>query len=189
MTNDAIPYEFLDILGQFVQRIEEPNVNIHVRGCPANVGKAEVKVATKFFMDKLLGRLADRVTVFIKVATDEALQKEYASKPIDTDGQTAVEGFCTWIDSNYRPREFEIYLNANLTYNQFLTCLAHELVHVKQFAKGELMDYVSGDVKWHGKRMEEHSDQYHDFPWEIEARAFERVMFQLYKKEVVSSGS
>jgi hypothetical protein len=46
--------------------------------------------------------------------------------------------------------------------------LAHELVHVKQLAKGTLKNQKSGSYIWAGKRYSKKTE-YLSMPWEIEA--------------------
>lgn len=50
-------------------------------------------------------------------------------------------------------------------YSNWLTTLAHEMVHVKQFARGELNESLT---KWKNKDCSD--TEYWDQPWEIEAR-------------------
>ena len=59
----------------------------------------------------------------------------------------------------------------NPTPSIMLSSLAHEMVHIKQFATGELVDNPSGKtVKWMGKRVSVRDDDgYWTLPWEIEA--------------------
>lgn len=89
------------------------------------------------------------------------------------DGLREYKAYCERIPSTAKPRRFRIVINANLGPRSLLESLAHEMVHVKQYAKGELKDYVySKHVKWCGVKMlydEEDDDQYYDSPWEIEA--------------------
>jgi hypothetical protein len=53
------------------------------------------------------------------------------------------------------------------------------MVHVKQFATGELVDNPSGKtVKWQGKRVTLRDDDgYWTLPWEIEAYGRELGLF------------
>jgi hypothetical protein len=62
-------------------------------------------------------------------------------------------------------------VDADLDLDRTLEMLAHEMVHVKQFALGELVDNPSGKtVKWQGKRVSVRDDDgYWTLPWEIEA--------------------
>jgi hypothetical protein len=55
--------------------------------------------------------------------------------------------------------------------------LAHEMVHVKQFAKGILKNKSNGVNIWAGKRYN-HKVAYLDRPWEIEAFARQELILR-----------
>jgi hypothetical protein len=57
--------------------------------------------------------------------------------------------------------------------------LCHELVHVKQFATGEMRDLQSDTdiVNWKGKRYNRTKYHYFDLPWEIDAHGREVGLF------------
>ena len=73
---------------------------------------------------------------------------------------------------NKTPTDFDIELDPSEE-TCILQTLAHEMVHVKQFATGELRLLNKGraarwnNVPWKGKQDE--MDSYYDSPWEIEA--------------------
>ena len=54
--------------------------------------------------------------------------------------------------------------------------LAHEMVHVKQLAKGTLRA-VGGDKWWRGKKYSRRT-KYLDMPWEIDAFAQQEIIFR-----------
>lgn len=54
--------------------------------------------------------------------------------------------------------------------------LAHEMVHVKQFAKGQFQ-IVGGKYFWMGKRVTKRT-QYLDQPWELEAFSRQEIIFR-----------
>jgi len=87
-------------------------------------------------------------------------------------------GECTWDDDNIRPKDFEISVDSNLKLRNLLTTVAHEMVHVKQFAKGEMTDLIkTQEVRWLGKRFTHDNTDYWDRPWEIEAHGRETGLF------------
>ena len=60
-------------------------------------------------------------------------------------------------------------LNYNETLDAIFT-LAHEMVHVKQWAKGEMYEYTVPDmVRFHKTKFNMADINYWDYPWEIEA--------------------
>lgn len=87
-------------------------------------------------------------------------------------------------DGERWPRFFEIELEQQLLKRPQLQVLAHELVHVKQLARGELRQLQRGGYSWKGKKFlhitpdkEIWSKQYNRLPWEIEARGMEEALF------------
>ena len=85
-----------------------------------------VEEAVSFYSEVLLGkRMANNVDVLVKL-TKDLKKKEKAY------------GFCHITDDSLsRPREFMIELDASMKYSfdQILTWLAHEMVHLKQFVR------------------------------------------------------
>jgi hypothetical protein len=85
------------------------------------------------------------------------------------------EGFlgdCVWEDQHYKPREFTLNIDREGRIAQILNTVAHEMVHVKQMAKGEfyqLMRKPSGIHKFNGRTLDQNKIDYWDQPWEIEA--------------------
>jgi len=82
-----------------------------------------------------------------------------------------MDAAVTWLEDPVKPRKFVMELDAGLNLERTLEMLAHEMVHVKQFATGELVDNPGGKtVKWMGKRVSVRDDDgYWTLPWEIEA--------------------
>lgn len=85
--------------------------------------------------------------------------------------ETSQYGNCIWEDQHLRPEEFEIEIEPNQTIQLLLNTLAHELVHVKQWAKGEFyqLQREKHVYKFCGKRFDTKKVDYWDTPWEIEA--------------------
>ena len=89
-----------------------------------------------------------------------------------------VYGDSCWEDNNWRPREFTVRADSKLRMRRLLETIAHEMVHVKQFAKGEMVDLARADkIRWCGKMFEEKDSNYYDYPWEIEAHGRECGLF------------
>jgi len=60
---------------------------------------------------------------------------------------------------------------------EMATTLAHEMVHVKQIAKGQ-MKFLPGDAKiWKGKRYSKKT-KYLDMPWEIDAFSKQELLLR-----------
>ena len=61
--------------------------------------------------------------------------------------------------------------------------LAHELVHVKQYARKELVDMCSGNYQmWNKVMYNENIVGYRNLPWEKEAIEREKVLYHLWRE-------
>ena len=88
--------------------------------------------------------------------------------------ENTSEGLCESVDD----RNFIIDVGL---YGNWLSTLAHEMVHVKQFARGELSSSLQ---HWKGR---DHSDtDYWDQPWEKEARRLQNKMVLQFEKDLAS---
>lgn len=98
--------------------------------------------------------------------------------------KAGVQGDCLATDTiNNPPREFDIRINSTQPLKAMLSTVAHELVHVKQFAKGELYDStVTNKTRWHGQWLKR-TPEYWDLPWEIEAYGREVGLFVRWAEE------
>ena len=118
-----------------------------------------VEDLTDFILDKFFTKkLKDQLDIHFKF-----------SDYLESEG---FLGDCEWQDNHYKPRDFIINVDRNGRFAQILNTVAHELVHVKQMAKGEfyqLMRQPSGVHKFNGKKVDQNKVDYWDHPWEIEA--------------------
>jgi len=126
--------------------------------------KKHVRAMTEFCIKKLMPRMKD-LYIHVKLVK---LEDAY--------------GYCLSNDEQWhdRPRTFEIELQKGMKLRRLLEVLAHELVHVKQYARGEL--YVgarNAKHRWQGKWMSDNLN-YWDSPWEIEAHGREAGLFIQY---------
>lgn len=83
-----------------------------------------------------------------------------------------------------RPREFNVEINTDTRLRRILETVAHEMVHVKQFARGEL--YQSSKTakhRWQGVWMRSEKE-YWDLPWEIEAHGRECGLFVRWAEDM-----
>jgi hypothetical protein len=90
----------------------------------------------------------------------------------------------TWTDidaKNHNHREFEVEIEADLGPVYLLRTLAHELVHVKQYARKELVDMCSGNYQmWNKVMYNENLVGYKNLPWEKEAIEREKELYKLW---------
>lgn len=105
-----------------------------------------------------------------------------------------VAGYTEWVDNNIRPREFVIAISNKLSRRKQFKTMAHELVHVKQFAKGELVERLkpTQSLVWKKdkpltiSRNEEEKQtmaSYLLLPWEIEANGMEEALVTKYTED------
>lgn len=68
-------------------------------------------------------------------------------------------------------------VDSRLNITELVITVAHEMVHVKQYAKGQLKTYIKRNgktgFKWCGKAYDA---AYYDQPWELEAFGRERIL-------------
>ena len=90
-----------------------------------------------------------------------------------------VDGYCLCIDN----RTFEIEIQSGIDYADFVTAIFHEMVHVKQHVRKELVD--NGFIKkWKGEEwicMFTTVDQYMKLPWETEAYKVQEELYEKWK--------
>ena len=119
---------------------------------------------TEFCATKLMTtRLANTLEINIELVNDLA-KKE------------GVYGDCIWEDKPNRPKEFTIRADSKLAPRHMIETIAHEMVHVKQWAKGEMQELVrQSKTRFNGTLFGE--TEYWDRPWEIEAHGREKGLF------------
>ena len=105
-------------------------------------------------MIKQLGLTRSRKTVLITVEKCESMGVTYPLDPIDS---------------------YVIAINPGKLKDIGLT-LAHEMVHVRQMAKG-ILQVKSGKNYWKGKRYTKRT-KYLDQPWEQDAFAKQEIVFR-----------
>lgn len=125
--------------------------------------KAELCEAAEFFAGQLMDpRMVRKLTIDIE------------RKP-----KLDVMGECVNEDDTRSPRWFTIMLRGLKDDDDPVQTLAHEMVHVKQYAKNEMIKHLrmnrmktfSIATTWQGKDWSpsQKEDAYWDSPWEIEA--------------------
>jgi len=134
---------------------------------------AKLEDAARFFAAQLMhGRMVNKMEIDIEVEQSMELMGE-----------------CIAEDDHKNPRYFTIRLRKQPVF-EMIRILAHEMVHVKQYAKNELSTATkikrgrgasSVTSMWKGEWWEPKSkeDAYWDAPWEREAYGLENSL--LYK--------
>lgn len=130
---------------------------ISARGSDRKTQKICKDIA-QYCAEQLLGkRLSDNIELHLKFL--DKLDKHGTS-----------DGDCIWDDDEDRPREFTIRVRSGMNLSKKLRTVCHEMVHLKQYAKGEMKQM------WRPARTTRYQGQYYpddlnywDQPWEIEA--------------------
>lgn len=133
-----------------------------------------VKRAARWMLGYTLGsRLANNITLTIKIS--------------DELKNSAIFGSVIWEDNNHRPREFDMDLCNFIKDRMLYRVLAHEIVHIRQYATGDLKDLAAHAdyCKWKNKMIKAEgrgSGSYFDLPWEVEARRDQEIILSEWKK-------
>jgi hypothetical protein len=128
----------------------------------------EIKIVTRSVKRRLTIDLATR---FLR--KELKLEKsKYALTIYNSPGLRRREGF-NGICSKMGERELTIIVDGGLDEVDLVQCLAHEMVHAKQIAKGQLQLDNKQRQTWLGQRV---SKEYHERPWEQEAFSRERIL-------------
>jgi hypothetical protein len=154
---------------------------IIVRGGNKNL-KRICNEAIDFYITDLLRkrkRLLNHITIELIIKP----------KPVDRAGTKAW----AWVeDSNTKPRSFIIETSSKDVYGKYvrlgamLENLAHECVHIKQWATGQMQerDTPQHTVWWEDYETEEtHDDGYWELPWELDAYGRERGLYYRFCQE------
>jgi|TARA_B110000977_G_scaffold199020_1_gene285264 hypothetical protein len=127
--------------------------------------------------------------MYISVTGGKKLQRQYAKSMVEFCVRTLMPrmrtlevsvklckpkdalGYCLEADTK---REFELEIDKTQSLRKLLETVAHEMVHVKQFARREM--HPEKD-EWYGKTYNPKKVSYWDLPWEIEAHGREVGLF------------
>lgn len=151
-----------------------PFINVSGKS-DAGIRKWEYAIAAGWMLERVLGkRLASNIVLKVKLVPK--------LKQIDD-----VKGDVGWEDDNTRPREFLIRIDSSQSKSMQMRTLAHEIIHVKQFARGELFDYLQSDkIRWKRKKYNMKSKMllrdYMKLPWEVEAYKYEKIIYEEWLK-------
>jgi hypothetical protein len=103
--------------------------------------------------------------------------------------EDGIFGSCIWEDVHFKPNKFTIEIDPDQKLHVLLNCLAHEMVHVKQWAKGEYYQSLrNAKVYFFNKTtVDTNKVVYWEQPWEIEAtgRAFGLVVMWAKDRKIV----
>lgn len=146
-------------------------MEISFRGKSTKLSRKEAVLAAEFFYAIIVPNKRSRRAIRVVIHFTDTMKD---------DGQTrCMMGH----ERGRNPKAFCIKIKNKLSRPKQLQTLAHELVHVKQFAKNELRysEKRQGQTftEWKRSRVNESKRDYYLWPWEIEAFGME---YGLYKK-------
>jgi hypothetical protein len=125
------------------------------------------KILCKDVVTWFISRFLPRHKLEIEVL-HRGLKREYAL------------GYCDVAGETYRPRSFLIEMDTHMDKSTYATVLIHELIHLRQWVKGELKLKAS---KMHYKGECVDGLKYREQPHEIFAHYYERILYQQYLKD------
>lgn len=147
-------------------------IRIATYGKPTVVTPDLARQALRFFTERLMSKRMCS-NLYVRLVFKDGMVKE-----------TGLEATCLWEDDNLRPREFTITVDSGLSRRKLLLSLAHEVVHIKQYATGQLRYFLRGpNCKWMGKAYDDTAVAYDELPWEVEAWNYEHRLYREFLDE------
>jgi hypothetical protein len=132
-------------------------MKLRILNCPDKAFKPYLYRAAQFFARELITNTRIRNNCITTIKFDSKLE---------TFGAADIVGY----NSRKKAREFLIEVHPGIGARTIMETLAHEMVHVKQYAYGELDDCLS---VWRGDFIDSDNLDYWIHPWEIEAHGRE----------------
>jgi hypothetical protein len=140
-------------------------MKLSIIGCPDRKRfRPYVKQAILFYAKELMtSKMLDNIHI-----------KVFFNKNIDD-----VYGYASVEDrtDSGKARDFLIEMNPKIGGRMILKSLAHEMVHIKQYAYGETNDTLT---QWKGMPMNANLEDYWRQPWEVEAYGIETGLFRKF---------
>jgi hypothetical protein len=126
----------------------------------------------------VLGARNRNLTSMIKMAANSFADKllspqmiKHIELEVHIRDNLGAGAYCAIVDDTNPPRNFLIEIQRTRKKIHMFTALAHEMVHLKQWAKGEMKDKIKKTkyiTVWRGETFED-DISYWDQPWEFEA--------------------
>lgn len=148
-------------------------MNIEIKGILNPKHKRTLQKAAEYYSSLLMKRSV-AASVFLNIVIKSKLEDD-------------AEGYCHFVEEKDSIKTFRIEVQRDESLETMLLRLAHEVVHLKQFAAGELR-FTTGCQKistWQGRKINENKIDYWDLPWEVEAHGREQGLYaRFYKKHI-----
>ena len=134
-----------------------------------------MKIKTRKFKNRALIKLIKQAATYYAI---ELVPDQYYKIYLDINAvKCKADGYCM----HYDGYDFEIELNKKLTFEHMMITLAHEMIHLKQYATKELKSkFVRGKPvdTWRG--MKYRNLKYDEQPWEQEAMELEEDLYHKF---------
>ena len=91
-------------------------------------------------------------------------------------------GTAIWEDDDYRPKVFSMEVDTAQSHNELVTTIAHEMVHIKQYATNQLRQLNRVPYYRYGDKRYDLNTEYDKRPWEIEAYELEKDLAKDFLK-------
>lgn len=141
-------------------------MKISVRGS-GPISRPELKYVFNFFGQILLGkRLAENISI------------NFYWKPCEYDADSIPID----LEKGRDFRKFELTMGDEVGYFEGLVYAAHEMEHVRQYARNELIPRDAPFFQWQGLGYKLTKKNYELTPWEVQARRTEVYLIRFYEK-------
>jgi hypothetical protein len=139
-------------------------IKFSIYGCGADKRlKRRIGAAAVFFLKALIPRKRN-IEIRIKLVKGMLANENTYGECYDLDASQHNDYYTIRLDYNDNDTD------------TLIRTLAHEMIHIKQFSRGELRMLYSGYcARWKGKNYPDNTD-YEECPWEIEANALEQSL-------------
>ena len=147
-------------------------LNLRSKGATLTPKERKIlKMATRFYASRLMSeRLSDSLEINVNVIKDFYVKNKILGEAFPKDDVLGLP-------SN---KQFVINLEWDKLGKRVLQCLAHEMVHTKQYAKGELKFHEKRNLVTF-QREQYQGDEYWESLWEIEAYGREVGLYQKFR--------
>lgn len=142
---------------------------VFVERCQTKKQVEMFEQASLHFADTLMDqKLVDKLTINIELVAR-----------CDDDDLGYCQPVALYGRKRKNPREFEVVIKKGKT-DTMLRTLAHEFVHVKQFAMNELVYKGTAVTCWKNRLFHDSRTDYWKCPWEKEARDMEDILYESF---------
>jgi hypothetical protein len=154
------------------RRIFKSNITFEITACPVHVQEDRILLALDYYAALLMPRITRPIAVTVTFIYPS--KKDYGATVSPSENRS-FKPSTFLIEQNGRTRGWKVYLY-----------LAHEMVHVRQWACGHMQDYDSTQqTRWKDRIIDGwHTDynkpEYWDMPWEFEAMGLEYALYNKF---------